>query len=132
MRETTAAPLITWSRVFPAVPRQAGEARRFLSEILDGRPVDDATLCLSELVSNACLHSASARHGGCLTIRVQLHGARLRVEVRDEGGPWSVKSGEDTQGGRGLLIVDWLATAWGRGGSADSGWITWFEMEPCS
>jgi hypothetical protein len=37
MRETTTAPLIAWSRAFPAVPQQAREARRLLAEVLDGR-----------------------------------------------------------------------------------------------
>jgi anti-sigma regulatory factor (Ser/Thr protein kinase) len=87
MRETSTAPLIRWSRSFPATPEQAGEARRFLAAILDGHPADDAILCLSELVTNVCLHSASAQNGGGLSVRVQLHGANLRVEVRDEGGP---------------------------------------------
>ena len=129
MRETTTAPLIAWSRAFPAVPR---EARRFLAEILDGHPADDAVLCLSELVANACLHSASAQRGGRLAVRVQLHGDHLRVEVRDEGGPWAGSQREDPQGGRGLLIVDRLASTWGRSGNAATGWLTWFEMEPCS
>jgi two-component sensor histidine kinase len=132
MRETTTAPLIAWSRAFPAVPQQAREARRFLAEVLDGRPADDAILCLSELVTNACLHSASAQQGGVLAVRVQLHGAHLRVEVCDEGGPWAENHREDAQGGRGLLIVDRLASTWGRSGNAETGWITWFEMEPCS
>ena len=72
MRETSTAPLIGWSRRFPATPEQAGEARRFLAAILDGRPADDAILCLSELVTNATIHSRSAQPGGCLTVRVQL------------------------------------------------------------
>ena len=132
MHETTTAPLIAWPRAFPAVPQQAGEARRFLAEILDDRPADDAIVCLSELVANGCLHSASAQHGGRLAVRVQLHGAHLRVGVRDEGGPWAGSQREEAQGGRGLLIVDRLASTWGRSGSADTGWITWFEMETCS
>ena len=73
MRETTTAPLIGWSRTFPATPEQAGEARRFLAAILDDHPADDAILCLSELVTNATIHSPSAQRGGCLTVRVQLH-----------------------------------------------------------
>jgi len=51
---------ITWSKVFPGAPEQVGKARSFLGAILEGRPAaDDAALCLSELVSNACLHSRS-------------------------------------------------------------------------
>jgi len=65
MRETSSAPLITWSRDFPALPEQAREARRFLASLLDGHPAaDDAVLCLSELVTNACLHSRSRQPGG--------------------------------------------------------------------
>ena len=72
MRETSTAPLIGWSRSFPATPEQAREARRFLAAILDGHPADDAILCLSELVTNATIHSQSHQPGGCLTVRVQL------------------------------------------------------------
>lgn len=132
MREAITAPLITWSRVFPAVPRQAGEARRFLATILDGRPAEDAVVCLSELVANAMVHSRSAEPGGRLTVRVQMHGDYLRVEVHDQGGPWTAAAGQDGQGGRGLLIVAHLASGWGRDGDADSGWVTWFEMDTCS
>ena len=129
MRETTTAQLITWSRAFPAVPAQARQARQFLSAILDGRPADDPILCLSELVTNAAIHSRSRERGGCLTVRVHLHGEQLRVEVHDQGGPWLAASHEDGLTGRGLLIVNHLARAWGRDGDKEAGWITWFEMD---
>jgi hypothetical protein len=49
MRETTTAPLIGWSRAFPATAAQVREARQFLTGILDGHPAtDDAVLCLSD------------------------------------------------------------------------------------
>ena len=41
MRETSTAPLIGWSRSFPATPKQAGEARRFLAAILDGHQIPE-------------------------------------------------------------------------------------------
>ena len=132
MRETSTAPLIGWSRSFPATPEQAGEARRFLAAILDGYPADDAILCLSELVANATIHSRSRQPGGCLTVRVQRRDDHVRVEVCDQGGPWTETAHEDGQTGRGLLIVDRLASTWGRSGNAETGWITWFELEPCS
>ncbi|MDX6335913.1 MAG: hypothetical protein QOG05_3253 [Streptosporangiaceae bacterium] len=129
MRETSTAPLIGWSRTFPATPQQAGEARRFLAAILDGSPAaDDAVLCLSELVTNATLHSRSCEPGGHLTVRVQAHSRCVRVEVHDQGGPWTGAAPADGQNGRGLLIVDQLARAWGRTGDEAAGWITWFEM----
>jgi anti-sigma regulatory factor (Ser/Thr protein kinase) len=131
MRETSTAPLIGWSRSFPATPEQAGEARRFLAAVLIGHPADDAILCLSELVTNATVHSRSQQPGGWLTVRVQRRDDRLRVEVCDQGGPWTETAHEDGQTGRGLLIVDQLASTWGRTGDEETGWITWFELE-CS
>ena len=90
MRETSTAALIGWSRSFPATPEQAGEARRFLAAILNGHPADDAILCLSELVTNATIHSRSRQPGGCLTVRVQRrddHSASHRVEGAGRGLP---------------------------------------------
>ena len=130
MRETITAPLIGWSRTFPATPVQVREARQFLAAILGGRPAaDDAVLCLSELVTNATLHSRSREPGGQFSVRVQLHGSRLRVEVSDQGGPWNQAAGTHEQHGRGLLIVGQLARDWGRTGSDTAGWTVWFEVE---
>ncbi len=127
----TSAPQ-TLSRTFPAVPAQVGEARRFLAGLLDGRPAaDDAVLCLSELVSNAVVHSHSGQPGGSFTVRAQLHGQRLRVEVCDQGGPWHSPGcgSADEQNGRGLLIVGQLAARWGCEGHSQHGWTVWFELD---
>ena len=99
MRQTSTAPLIGWSRSFPATPEQAGKARRFLAAILDGHPADDAILCLSELVTNATIHSRSQQPGGRLTVHVQRRGDHVRVEVCDQGGPWTETAHEDGQTG---------------------------------
>ena len=130
-----AAPLIAWSRVFMASPPQIGEARRFLAAIVDGLPcADDALLCLSEVATNAMLHSRSRQPGGCFTVRAQRYGNHLRVEVCDQGGPWLPPSpaAADRQSGRGLVIVEQVARAWGRRGD-EAGWTVWFEMgaRPC-
>ena len=111
MRQTCPpAPLLTWSRDFPAVPPQAREARLFLAALLGGRrDADEAVLCLSELVGNACLHSRSREPGGRFTVRAQLRGEQLRVEVRDGGGPWAESRYPDDLHGRGLVIVSRLA-----------------------
>jgi anti-sigma regulatory factor (Ser/Thr protein kinase) len=122
---------LAWSRAFPAVPAQIREARRFLGGILAGCPAaDDAILCLSELVTNASVHSHSRRPGGHFTIRAQIHSGRLRVEVQDEGGSWTwpVRH-RDGQHGRGLLIVAQLARDWGRAGDSATGWTVWFVMD---
>lgn len=124
------ASLIAWSRAFPASPPQIPEARRFLATIVEGWPVaDDVLLCLSELATNAVLHSRSREPGGCFSIHVQLHRNHLRVEVCDQGGPWTSRALTDLgqQHGRGLDIVDQLARSWGRSGD-ESGWTLWFEI----
>jgi serine/threonine-protein kinase RsbW len=131
MPRATTAPPLAWSRAFPAVPAQVGEARRFLAAILDGRAsLDDALLCLSELATNAVIHSRSGRPGGRYTVSAELRPRRLRVAVRDQGGPWTQAEDPDDPHGRGLLIVSRLAADWGRAGDA-TGWTVWFEMD-CS
>jgi serine/threonine-protein kinase RsbW len=130
MRETSATPLVAWSRGFPAAPEQVREARQFLATILEGRSAaDDALLCLSELVTNAVVHSKSGERAGQITVRAQLHGSHLRVEVTDQGGPWTARP-SDPAGlhGRGLAILSRLVDAWGRVGNPTVGWTVWFEM----
>lgn len=130
MRETTTAPLIGWSRAFPAAPKQISEARQFLARLLAGYPAaDDTILCLSELTTNAIRHSRSREAGGTFRVRVERHGSHVRVEVTDQGGRWQRPAGEDDQNGRGLLVVTRLAENWGRTGDEHSGWTVWFEIE---
>ncbi|HUY46404.1 MAG TPA: ATP-binding protein [Streptosporangiaceae bacterium] len=130
-REALSAPPLTCSRTFPATPAQTRQARRFLAAILDGSPAaDDAVLCLSELVTNATIHSNSREPGGTFTVTAQVSTGRLRVEVRDQGGPWTrpVRNRNGIHG-RGLLIVARLARDWGRAGDPGTGWRVWFEMD---
>jgi serine/threonine-protein kinase RsbW len=85
-------------------------------------------LVVSELVTNAVLHSASAPNAS-VHLDVELQNRILRVEVIDEGtgfvGADEVRPGGDHHG-RGLLIVAKLAARWG----IDSGRRTkvWAEL----
>jgi anti-sigma regulatory factor (Ser/Thr protein kinase) len=131
MRDTTpTAAALAHSRTFPAIPACAREARRFLTATLGASPAcDDAALCLSELVTNATLHSHSARPGGTFTVTIQQHAGYVRVEVHDNGGPWTQQPSSPTgTHGRGLLIVSQLAHAWGRTGTPHTGWCVWYEI----
>jgi serine phosphatase RsbU (regulator of sigma subunit)/anti-sigma regulatory factor (Ser/Thr protein kinase) len=111
-----------------------GEARRFLRRVLTGWQVgedlvDSAELCVSELVTNAVIHTGTAAE---LTAR--LDGDALTVLVRDGGGAGPVQQriadGEDPMmvSGRGLGLVDAIATAWAAEHGAD-GTTVWFEIE---
>lgn len=130
-RQVTVAPPLYWSRSFPARADQVREARRFLARNLDARPAaSDAVLCLSELAANATIHSHSRRPGGRFTVRVCIRqGDLLRVEIQDEGGPWTQPVGADGQHGRGLLIVSQLARQLGYSGDSETGWTVWFDMD---
>lgn len=123
------APALTQSRAFPATTDQARAARQFLAAVLHGCALaDDALACLSELAANALMHSNSRNPGGTFTVRVGLHGGRLRVEVEDQGGVWQQGHHNDGQSGRGLLIVSQLATAWDISGDGATSRTVWFEM----
>lgn len=83
----------------------------------------DASLCLSELVTNAVLHSGADE----LELRVDVSKDLLRVTVADDGSgfdPGQPSSGDES--GWGLYIVDRLSHSWGvdRG----DGTQVWFEM----
>jgi anti-sigma regulatory factor (Ser/Thr protein kinase) len=109
-----------------------GEARRFLRRTLaewdvHGELVDTATLCLSELVTNAVIHA----EGGCL-VRIELHDDVLTVTVRDAGlsGRAAVSALADPLQvhGRGLQMVEALASRWGY--DLDThGAVVWFALD---
>ncbi|MEV5985296.1 ATP-binding protein [Streptomyces sp. NPDC052051] len=106
------------------------EARRALRELLGqwGRPgcSETAELLTSELVTNALIHTD---HDAVLTATVSSHG--LHVEVRDfvAGKPKpQAPSPEEGTHGRGLLLVESLADAWGVRAHG-VGKSVWFELD---
>jgi anti-sigma regulatory factor (Ser/Thr protein kinase) len=117
------------AHVFPGDAGQVRAARRFLAGLLDGCPAaDDALLCVSELATNAVLHSRSGRPGGRFTVCAKVRAGSVRVAVADEGGPWGHERDSGGQGGRGLLIVGELASRWGRD-EGGTGRTVWFEID---
>jgi serine/threonine-protein kinase RsbW len=122
--------LQSWHRAFPGEASQVREARRFLAHCLAGCAVaDDAVTCLSELAANAVLHSNSRLPGGSFTVHAgRGPSGRLRVEVVDQGGPWTPGPDLSGQHGRGLLIVARLAADWGIISHHD-GRTAWLELD---
>lgn len=124
------ASVMKTQRTFAAIPSQVGQARRYLASLADGHnAADDALTCLSELATNAVIHSDSGRPGGIFEVCFIIGPGRIRVEVADQGGPWQRRylNGDD-QGGRGLAIVAALASSWGITGDR-LGRTAWCELD---
>lgn len=120
----------TISRTFPGRSDQVSIARQFVREALAEIPsAIDAILLTSELAANAVLHTASG-DSGRFAVAVRHVPALVRVEVTDGGSP-AVPTinprGRLGPSGRGLMLVDQLATRWGHKGGP-SGRIVWFEV----
>jgi anti-sigma regulatory factor (Ser/Thr protein kinase) len=114
---------------FRSRPEAVSAARRALDGLedrLDASVFYDASLCLSELVTNAVLHSGAGDEDE-LELRVALSGETLRVTVIDRGSgfdPPRPTGGDES--GWGLYIVDRLSHAWGV--ERDPHTAVWFEM----
>jgi anti-sigma regulatory factor (Ser/Thr protein kinase) len=138
-----------WEMVMPGRPEYVREARA-LARTASSTPyqADAAALCVSELVTNAIVHSRSGQSGGTVTVTIAHMSpgpdlitsgpaaGELRISVTDNGGPalpgpWSAPlpaDGPDTpEHGYGLAVVDAVASDWGRFTTA-GGWCSWCEI----
>ena len=84
-------------------------------------------LLASELITNAILHGPT---NGPVTVRVLASDGQLRVEVDDEGlDPPQLRDPAATEmGGRGIALVDTLATRWGWEPRGRVGKTVWFDF----
>ncbi|GAA2191705.1 MULTISPECIES: SpoIIE family protein phosphatase [Streptomyces] len=113
-------------------PDRIAEARQHLRELLhDWRSadqVDSAVLLVSEMVTNVLVHTDA---DALLLAEVVGEGAgrRLRVEVFDSGDdlPHRRRPGELASSGRGLMLIELLADAWGVDPRGE-GKSIWFEL----
>jgi CheY-like chemotaxis protein/anti-sigma regulatory factor (Ser/Thr protein kinase) len=108
----------------PAAP---GTARRFVRSSLtdiDEAALDAVELLTSELVTNAVIHAGSQPH-----LALVLHADHVRVEVHDDDPnlPARRTPDEARPGGRGLLLLDQVASDWGAE-ATEGGKVVWFEV----
>ncbi|MFF0427006.1 ATP-binding protein [Streptomyces sp. NPDC004520] len=124
----------------PALTSSVARARRLAEERLiiwgcDPGIRDTVALVVSELVTNAVVHTASDR----VVCELREGEETLRIAVRDEGGPAGprIRDCGEEERGRGLLIVDALCTAWGADRTGHgTAQIVWAELahgmgDPC-
>jgi anti-sigma regulatory factor (Ser/Thr protein kinase) len=86
--------------------------------------VEVSVLVTSELVANAVYHAAPPGY-----LQLQADDARVRIEVSDASvrEPRMVLSGAAAAGGRGLLLIDRLASRWGWD-ARPPGKVVWCEV----
>lgn len=109
-------------------PAAVAEARAALRTLLaDAGLTDlahDAQLAVSELVTNAVVHTR-----GAISLRATTSATGVRIEVSDTSPLPPAPALLQTTGmsGRGLLLVARLAAAWGTDATAD-GKVVWAEL----
>ena len=114
----------------PPEPASASAARRLVAEAIEPTPLagssvaDTAILLVSEVVTNAVLHAGTA-----ITVAVRVEPTSVRIEVRDGSValPSRRRYDEDAATGRGLELVELLATSWGTE-QERNGKVVWFEV----
>jgi anti-sigma regulatory factor (Ser/Thr protein kinase) len=110
-------------------PASVRKARVFTGEVLaddgvEASVIELAVLLVSELVTNAVVH---ARGMICLTVHTDAHWVRIEVEDQGRSRPVRRSATLDQVDGRGLLVVDKLATDWGTERRATHK-VVWFEI----
>lgn len=111
-------------------PTSVGAARRFVRDVLMSRQVADSVvntveLLTSEVVTNAIVH---ARSGPQLVVEVCPGFVRVAVLDMSPQLPVRRLSHLDDSSGRGVVIVDELASAWGVKEERGGGKRVWFEV----
>ncbi|MFJ9728172.1 SpoIIE family protein phosphatase [Streptomyces sp. NPDC101209] len=133
-----AAPQVrrTMLSVAQAEPERVAVARQHLRELLhDWRSqdqIDSAVLLLSEMLTNVLVHT-DADALLLAEVRGEVGSRRMRVEVNDTSDdlPHKRRPGELASSGRGLVLMELLAQAWGVDprGEGKSIWFELYEAE---
>jgi anti-sigma regulatory factor (Ser/Thr protein kinase) len=91
---------------------------------LPGDTIAVAQLLTSEVVTNTVVHAGTA-----LDLRIEIgdFGARITVEDLSSAAPQRRASDDGDVGGRGLALIDLLASQWGWE-SIPTGKRVWFEL----
>ena len=103
-----------WGFTCPGSPEEVGRVRRWTRDILrESSCADVAELIVSELGSNAVLHTASGDAAGTFRVSLALSDHVVSISVTDAGGtktaPQVEHPNDDDTHGRGLGMVSALA-----------------------
>ena len=111
-------------------PTSVGAARRFVRDVLMSRQVadpvvDTVELLTSEVVTNAIIHG---RSGPLLAVQVKERAVRVAVGDVSPELPVRRPGRVDDVSGRGVIIIDELASAWGVERERNGSKRVWFEV----
>ena len=111
-------------------PTSVGAARRFVRDVLMSRQVADPVvetveLLTSEVVTNAIVHG---RSGPLLAVQVKEGSVRVAVGDVSPEVPVRRLGRLDDPSGRGVIIIDELASAWGFEHEGNGSKRVWFEV----
>lgn len=123
--------MVAVSRSLPAEPEAVSEARsvvRLSLEPIDGDLVDLVVLLADEVMTNAVVHGV-----GPIDLAVDANEERVKVMVGDRSviPPLSRRAPRYAEHGRGLSIVEAIASRWGVS-PTDVGKSVWFEIDRAS
>lgn len=123
------AVLATMFERLPGDVRSVGAARRMVRRALEGwceeELIDDVALCVSELVTNAVVHAASAPR-----VLVHVRPAVVHIEITDDSESLPVPRGAGPEdiSGRGMGILGTLSDRWGSYRRSSGGKTVWFDV----
>jgi len=117
-----------YTGIYPGRADQVSHVRRAMSRHLAGCPAaDDAILVVSELASNAVVHSSS--QGQFFTVRAERHPGYIWVEAEDLGGPWRCRRRDGRP--HGLDVVEALTgpDGWGVETTTGGRRVVWARLD---
>jgi len=108
------------------VPLAREFVRRWVQEAGAAHLVDEASLIVTELATNAVLHAASPYE-----VRLSQAEGVIRIEVSDgdAGTPEPQPFSAEAESGRGMVLVSALSASWGVE-DRPRGKVTWAEVRP--
>ena len=125
-------PPLRSSRSFEASTEAPRASRQFVVETLRGVGLDraraDAAIIVTELAANAVVHACSY-----FTVAISVSDGAIRIEVSDSGSAAPIRRTPslDSLSGRGLALVDALASTWGIDRVGDAN-VVWAELAPAT
>lgn len=115
---------------FPAAADAAARARHWLRPMLPAHARQAGMVAISEVVTNALVHSRLAADDTLEVLVTCAGDARLRVSVRHRGTAFATPPAPQHGqiGGWGLHLVETLTEAWGVDSGNGHAIVVWFEL----